>query len=102
MPWPSGAARPPRRSLLRGCSPPIGPPSWAGPRGRIPEESGAMAKKTLKIKLVHSTIGEKPKTVGAVRSLGLRKINQVTERPDTPDVRGLVAAGGHLVGGGGS
>ena len=30
-----------------------------------------MAKNTLRIKLVHSTIGEKPKTVGAVRSLGL-------------------------------
>ncbi len=56
-----------------------------------------MAKSTLKIKLVRSLIGEKPKTVGAVRSLGLRKINQVTERPDTPDVRGLIAEAAHLV-----
>ena len=56
-----------------------------------------MAKNMLKIKLVRSTIGEKPKTVGAVRSLGLRKINAVCERPDTPDVRGLIAAVAHLV-----
>ncbi len=56
-----------------------------------------MATKTMKIKLVRSTIGEKPKTVGAIRSLGLRHINQVTERPDTPDVRGLLAAVAHLV-----
>ncbi len=56
-----------------------------------------MAKKSLKIKLVHSTIGEKPKTVGAVRSLGLRKINAITERPDTPEVRGQIASVAHLV-----
>ncbi len=56
-----------------------------------------MAAKTIKIKLLRSTIGEKPKTVGAIRSLGLRRINQVTERPDTADVRGLIAAVAHLV-----
>jgi len=57
-----------------------------------------MAKsKTLRITLVKSTIGEKPKTRAAVRSLGLRKIRQTTERPDTPDVRGLVAVVSHLV-----
>jgi large subunit ribosomal protein L30 len=53
--------------------------------------------KTLKIKLVRSTIGEKPKTKGAIRTLGLRKINQVTERPDTPEVRGLIARAAHLL-----
>ena len=56
-----------------------------------------MAGKTLKIKLVRSSIGEKPKTKGALRSLGLRRINQVTERPDSPQLRGLVAAVAHLV-----
>lgn len=56
-----------------------------------------MATKTLKITLVRSLIGEKPKTRAAVRSLGLRRINQVTERPDTPDVRGLIAGAAHLV-----
>ena len=51
----------------------------------------------LNITLVKSSIGEKPKTKGALRSLGLRKIRQSTERPDTPDVRGLVNAVRHLV-----
>ena len=56
-----------------------------------------MAAKKIRIKLVRSTIGEKPKTVGAARSLGLRRINQVTERTDSPDLRGLITAVSHLV-----
>ena len=57
-----------------------------------------MAKTTtLKIPLVRSTIGQKPKTRAAVRTLGLRKIRQSTERPDTPDVRGLIHQVRHLV-----
>jgi large subunit ribosomal protein L30 len=57
-----------------------------------------MAKdKTLRITLVRSTIGQKPKTRDAVRTLGLRKIRQSTDRPDTPDVRGLVQQVRHLV-----
>ena len=57
-----------------------------------------MAKKnTLKITLVRSTIGEKPKTRAAIRTLGLRKIRQSTERLDTPDVRGLIHQVRHLV-----
>lgn len=60
-----------------------------------------MAKKSktkkLKITLVRSTIGEKPRTRATVRSLGLRRISQTTERPDTPSVRGMVDRVGHLV-----
>ena len=52
---------------------------------------------TLKITLVKSTIGEKPKTRATVESLGLRKIRQSVERPDTPDVRGMVYAAKHLL-----
>jgi large subunit ribosomal protein L30 len=52
---------------------------------------------TLKITLVKSTIGEKPKTRATVESLGLRKIRQSVERPDTPDVRGMVSAARHLL-----
>ncbi len=32
-----------------------------------------------------------------VRSLGLRKLNQVVERPDTPQIRGIVAKVPHLL-----
>ncbi len=52
---------------------------------------------TLKITLVRSTIGEKPKTRATVESLGLRKIHQTVERPDTPDVRGMVFRAKHLL-----
>lgn len=58
-----------------------------------------MATKTkqLKITLVKSTIGEKPRVRATVESLGLRKINQSVERPDTPDVRGMVFRAKHLL-----
>jgi large subunit ribosomal protein L30 len=52
---------------------------------------------TLKITLVRSTIGEKPKVRATVESLGLRKINHSVERPDTPDVRGMVFRARHLL-----
>lgn len=53
--------------------------------------------KTLKITLRRSLIGEKPKTRATVESLGLRKINSCVERPDTPDVRGMVFRAKHLL-----
>jgi large subunit ribosomal protein L30 len=52
---------------------------------------------TLRITLVKSVIGEKPKTKATVESLGLRKIRQSVERPDTPDVRGMVFRAQHLL-----
>jgi large subunit ribosomal protein L30 len=52
---------------------------------------------TLRITLVRSTIGEKPKVRATVESLGLRKINQHVDRPDTPDVRGMVFRAQHLL-----
>jgi large subunit ribosomal protein L30 len=51
----------------------------------------------LKITLLRSTIGQKPRTRATVRSLGLRKIRQSTVRPDTPDVRGMLSRVAHLV-----
>jgi large subunit ribosomal protein L30 len=57
-----------------------------------------MAKTTtLKITLRRSLIGEKPKTRATVESLGLRRINSSVERPDTPDVRGMVHKVKHLL-----
>ena len=53
--------------------------------------------KQLRITLVGSLIGEKPRTRDAIRSLGLRKIRQSTERPDTPDVWGQIAKARHLL-----
>ena len=52
---------------------------------------------TLKITLVRSTIGEKPVVRATVESIGLRKLHQSVERPDTPDVRGMVFRAQHLL-----
>lgn len=51
----------------------------------------------IKIKLVRSPICTPEKHKVIVRSLGLRKINQVVERPDTPGFRGMVAKIPHLL-----
>ena len=53
--------------------------------------------KSLKIKLVRSTIGRKPEQRATVRSLGLKKLNSVVEHPDNSSVRGMIAAVSHLV-----
>lgn len=52
---------------------------------------------TLRITLVKSTIGQKPRIRATVESLGLRKIRQTVDRPDTPDVRGMINAASHLL-----
>lgn len=54
-------------------------------------------KKTIHIKWVRSGIGFPRAQKTMVRSLGLGRLNQVVERPDTPQIRGLVEAMPHLV-----
>ncbi len=49
------------------------------------------------VKWVRSGIGFPRRQKGMVRSLGLKRVNQVVECPDTPQVRGLVARIPHLV-----
>ena len=56
-----------------------------------------MAQGTIKIKLVKSPICTREKHKSVVRSLGLRKINQVVERPDSPEFRGMIAKVPHLL-----
>jgi large subunit ribosomal protein L30 len=51
----------------------------------------------IKIKLVKSTICTPEKHKVIVRSLGLRKINQIVERPDTAGFRGMVKKVPHLL-----
>lgn len=52
---------------------------------------------SLKVTLVRSTIGERPKARATVRALGLRRTNQTVLHDDTPDVRGMIARVAHLV-----
>lgn len=52
---------------------------------------------TINVKLVKSTIGSKPKHRKTVEALGLRKIGQVVEKQDNPQMRGMVNQVCHLV-----
>lgn len=56
-----------------------------------------MAEGKIKIKLIRSPICTPEKHKKIVRSLGLRKLNRVVERPDTPVFRGMVAKVPHLL-----
>jgi large subunit ribosomal protein L30 len=56
-----------------------------------------MAEGKIKIKLVRSPICTPEKHKAIVRALGLKKINRVVERPDTPAFRGMVAKVPHLL-----
>jgi large subunit ribosomal protein L30 len=46
--------------------------------------------KMLKVTLVHSPIGSKQAHRACVRGLGLKKLNQSVEVPDTPAMRGMI------------
>jgi large subunit ribosomal protein L30 len=52
---------------------------------------------TIKIKLVRSPICTPEKHKRVVKGLGLRKLNQVVERPDSPEFRGMVKKVPHLL-----
>jgi large subunit ribosomal protein L30 len=55
------------------------------------------ATATIKIKMIGSLIGCTDKQRATVKGLGLRRLHQVVERADTPEVRGMVKAVPHLV-----
>ena len=59
-----------------------------------------MAKKKTKvltIRCVRSCIGRPRVQREVLRGLGLRKLQQTVERPDTPEIRGMIAKVPHLV-----
>ena len=51
----------------------------------------------IKVTLVKSQIGAKPKHRGTVRALGLRKVGSSNVLPDRPEIRGMVNRVRHLV-----
>lgn len=51
----------------------------------------------IKIQYYRSTIACPDKHKDIVRALGLRKLNQIVERPDTPSMRGAVQKVPHLL-----
>ena len=56
-----------------------------------------MAEGTIKIKLVGSPICTPEKHKKIVRALGLKTLNSVVEKPDTPGFRGMVLKVPHLL-----
>lgn len=52
---------------------------------------------TIRVKLVRSMIGSNKRQRAVLNGLGLRKTNQIVERMDTPEIRGMVAKVAHLV-----
>ena len=54
-------------------------------------------QRMIRIKLVHSPICTPEKHKRVVKGLGLRKLNQIVVRPDSPVFRGMVKKIPHLV-----
>ena len=51
----------------------------------------------FKIKLVKSLVGRKDDQIATVKSLGLRKIGDVSAQPDNDATKGKIAKVSHLV-----
>lgn len=52
---------------------------------------------TIRLKLVRSVIGSGPSQRATVRGLGFTRTQQVVERVDTPEIRGMLAKVNHWV-----
>ncbi|MBI4494861.1 MAG: 50S ribosomal protein L30 [Chloroflexi bacterium] len=63
----------------------------------VAEHEAPAAARRLKIRLVKSPIGYAEQQKATVRSLGLRRLHQVVEQADTPQIRGMIAHVSHLV-----
>ena len=50
----------------------------------------AKSKNILRITQVKSKIGYKPKAKATLAALGLKKIQQVVEHQDSPQIRGMI------------
>ena len=65
--------------------------------GRPARPAAAHQDLTLVVTQVRSGIGCQQNQRLTLRALGLRKIRQSVERPDTPQVRGMIRTVRHLV-----
>ena len=61
------------------------------------DTNAAKTAGTVKIKMIGGVIGCTEAQRANVRGLGLRRLNQVVERQDTPMVRGMIRKIPHLV-----
>ena len=61
------------------------------------KKNDAKASGTIRIEMIRSVIGCTIDQRESVKGLGLRKIRQIVERPDTKTTRGLINRVPHLV-----
>ena len=61
------------------------------------EKKSAMSAGTVKVKWVKSFISCTDDMRQTIRGLGLRRLHQVVERQNTPEVRGMIHKVRHLV-----
>jgi large subunit ribosomal protein L30 len=64
---------------------------------RMPARKKSETVRRIRIKLVRSPICAPEKHKRVVKGLGLRKLNQIVERPDLPEFRGMVKKVPHLL-----
>jgi large subunit ribosomal protein L30 len=60
-------------------------------------KGAAKAAGKIKVKAIGSLIGCPERQRATVRGLGLRRLHQVVERVDTPEIRGMINSVPHLV-----
>lgn len=53
--------------------------------------------KSIKVTLVRSVFGQLKSHRATVRGLGLRRIRDTAVLADTPEIRGMIRASGHLL-----
>ncbi len=53
--------------------------------------------KTIRVTYVKSAIGYNKEQKRTIAALGLRKLGQTVEQPDTPAIRGMILRVNHLV-----
>lgn len=56
-----------------------------------------MTDATIRLTYVKSAAGYSPDQKQTIRSLGFNRLNETVEKPDTPDIRGMVNKVRHLV-----
>lgn len=54
-------------------------------------------EKQIQIKLVRSAIGRPKDQRLTLKALGFSKLNQIVNKPDNPQIRGMIAKVSHLV-----
>ncbi|MBN1438713.1 MAG: 50S ribosomal protein L30 [Anaerolineales bacterium] len=67
------------------------------PKAAKPKPSKPAAASILRITLVRSPIGSTYRHKATIAALGLKRIRQTVEQPDTPQLRGMLAKVNHMV-----